>query len=202
LPASAEYLLVGGDARFALLKDEGFIPALSIGAGYTYMKGKISMPLMPGNISIGSFVVPTVGTYTIDLTNPALDLSWETSVIEGKVQLSKRLLIFTPYVGAGLSYSLGSHAGGGLSSTLLLNGVAPTQTLIDQINQAFTAAGQTPPDLSSVGIQVQKEVTPSLAYRVYGGLSLDLFIVYLDLGAAYNISSGSLGGSVNLRLAL
>jgi hypothetical protein len=204
LPVSADYLLVGADIRFAVLKDEGFVPALSIGAGYNYMKGKIGVPgLLGSSISIASFENPVDHSmHALSLTDPTLDLTWDTSVIEGKVQVSKRILFLTPYVGAAASYSLGSKAGGGVSSTLLYDGVAITQAQIDQINTAYAALSQTPPSLSAAGIQVQKTVAPSLAYRVYGGVSLDLFIVYLDLGAAYNISSGSLGGSVNLRLAL
>jgi hypothetical protein len=203
LPITADYLLVGADVRFGLLKDEGFVPALSIGAGYNYMKGKIGVPgLLGSGISIASFENPSDHSlHALSLTDPTLDLAWDTSVIEGKVQLSKRLLILTPYVGAAVSYSLGSHAGGGVSSTLLYDGNPITQAEIDQINAAYAAQSQTPPSLSAAGIQVQKDVDPSLAYRVYGGVSLDLLFIYLDLGAAYNISSGSLGGSVNLRLA-
>jgi hypothetical protein len=203
LPMSADYLLVGADIRFGLLKDEGFVPALSIGAGYNYMKGKIGVPnLLGGAIAIANFQDPSdLSMHNLSLTDPTLDLAWDTSVIEAKAQLSKRLLILTPYVGGAISYSLGAHAGGGLSSTLQFDGHNITQAEIDQINQAYAAASQTPPDLSTTGIMVQKAVGNSLAYRVYGGVSLDLLFIYLDLGAAYNISSGSLGGSVNVRLA-
>jgi hypothetical protein len=196
---AVDYLLAGADVRVALLKDEGFVPALSVGAGYSFMKGKIGVPgLLSGTTSITSFLNPYDQTYhALDLSNPSLDLQWDTSVIEGKVQLSKRLLILTPYLGA----AVGAHAGGGVSSTLLYDGVAITQAQIDQIVQAYTLLGQTPPDLSLTGIVVQKEVAPALAYRVYGGVSVDLLILSLDLGVGYNISSGSLGGSVNLRLA-
>ena len=39
-------------------------------------------------------------------------------------------------------------------------------------------------------------------YRVYGGLSVDILVVVLDLNAAYDITNNAFGAGVNMRLAL
>ncbi len=207
LPLSLQYLLAGADVRFAILKDKGFVPALSIGAGYSFMKGSLSVPgLMSGDVDIGNFQVPDGSggytTHTLRLTDPSLNLSWDTNVIDVKAQLSKTLLIFTPYVGAGAMFAMGSHAGGGVESSLLLDGLIPTQAQIDDIIQAFVDAGQTPPDLSTTGIIVEKAAPVGWAGRVYGGFSVNLLVLRLDLGASYSFPGGSYGASANLRVQL
>lgn len=207
LPLSLQYLLAGADVRFAILKDEGLVPALSVGAGYSFMKGSLSVPgLMSGDINIANFQVPDGSggytTHALSLTNPALNLSWDTNVIDVKAQLSKTLLIFTPYVGAGAMFAMGSHAGGGVQSALLLDGATPTQAEIDQIIQAFIDAGQTPPDLSTTGIIVEKAAPVGWAGRVFGGFSVNLLVIRLDLGASYSFPGGSYGASANLRVQL
>lgn len=207
LPVSLDYLLVGADFRFALLKDKGFVPALSLGAGYTFMKGSLSVPgLMSGPLTLGNFQVPDgsggYDIHTLELTDPSVNFSWDTNAIEVKAELSKNLLIFTPHLGAGASFSFGSHAGGGLQSSLLIDGLTPTQDEINQIIQAFKDAGKTPPDLTTTGIIVKKAAPVGWGARVFGGLSVNLFVLRLDLCGMYNIMSNSLGGSANVRVQL
>jgi hypothetical protein len=205
LPLSLDYLLAGADVRFALLKDKGFMPALSLGAGYTFMKGNLSVPgLLSGDILITNFVVPgdPISPYDLTLKNPGLGFSWDTNVFEVKAELSKTLLIFTPHIGAGALLAVGSHAGGGLQSALLINGIQATQPQIDDIRQAFIDAGQTPPDLSTTGFIVQKGAPVGWAGRVFGGLSINLLVLRLDLGAMYSFPGGSYGASANLRVQL
>jgi hypothetical protein len=46
---AADFLLLGGDIRYSILKDEGLLPNISIGLGYTYMQETVSVSgLMPG----------------------------------------------------------------------------------------------------------------------------------------------------------
>ena len=44
LPFPVDYLMLGGDVRYAVLKGKGLLPALSVGAGYTYLRGGVTMP--------------------------------------------------------------------------------------------------------------------------------------------------------------
>lgn len=143
---SADYLLLGGDVRYALVKDSGFAPGISVGIGYTYMRGNVSIPqVLNGNPTIQS-VSFGGSTYNIQFQNPSLNFFWNSNVIDLKVQLSKSLFIITPYIGLGASFGI-SNAGGGMQSAILLNGVAPTQTQLNQMNSAlgtnYTTANQT-----------------------------------------------------------
>ena len=68
---------IGGDIRYALLKGEGVWPQVSLGFGYYYIGGKISL--------------------NKDGVNAGLDYS--THTMFGQLQLSKTFLFFTPFVG-------------------------------------------------------------------------------------------------------
>jgi len=204
MPLSLDYILAGADFRFAILNGKGLAPALSVGAAYSYMKGQLSVP---GLLSGPATTITVPGGHTLELMDPTLDFSWDTNVIEVKAEISKTLLIFTPHIGAGALMSLGSHAGGGLQAQLLIDGVAATQAKIDEVIQAFIAAGQTPPDLTATGFTVEKSAPVGWAGRVFGGLSINLLVVRLDLNAMYSFAltdfvGGAYGATVNLRVQL
>jgi hypothetical protein len=196
---TADYLLVGGDLRYAVLQDKGFVPAISVGLGYNYMKGGIGVPgLLSGNIQIADFVDPRDNSkHTLELSNPSLGMQWSASVLEAKVQISKKILFITPYLGAAVSYSFGAEAGGGLTASLLYDGATPTASQLALINQAYGGSV----NITDQSITVLKTSNPGFDYRAFGGLSLDIFFVYLDIGAAYDFSTSALGASANLRIA-
>ena len=193
---SADYLLLGGDVRYAVLKDSGFSPGLSVGLGYTYMRGNVSIPgVLGSNTTIGNINVGGT-SYTLGFTNPDLNFFWNTSVIDAKVQLSKSLFIITPYIGLGLSYGI-SNAGGGMKSQLYLNtpGNTPSQQQIDQINSYYgtnySSSNQT------FGVNAGAN---GFSTRVFGGFSINLFIFKLGLGAEYEFLSGSFAAMMNARI--
>jgi hypothetical protein len=197
LPFTVDYLLVGGDVRFALVKEDILLPAISVGAGYTFMHGRIGIAgLLPGGITIGSFTFPDSSTHTLGFTNPSLNFAWDTNVIDLKVQISKSLLIITPYLGLGASWGI-SSAGGGLSSQMTVDGSPVTQSQIDQINQV---TGQSI-TLSNPAVIVQSSVQ-GWSFRAWGGLSLNIFVLRLDLNAMYDITSGALGASLGARIQI
>ena len=194
---SADYLIVGGDIRYALLKDNGLSPGLSVGVGYTYMRGSVSLPGVLGhNVTVTSVQFPDGTTPTIGFTDPRLDFLWNTSVIDAKVQLSKTLFFITPYIGLGASYGI-SSAGGGMSANMLVGGSTPTQAQINQINQA-TGSNYT---LQNPGFAV-KESASGVSARVFGGFSFNVLILKIGLGAEYEFLSGSMAGMANVRIQL
>lgn len=200
LPIQADYILAGADVRFGLLKDVGFSPAFSVGVGFNHMQASVGVPgLLPsGDITVAN----VAGGNTLTLSNPSLQMQWSTNVLDLKVQLSKKLIFLTPYIGAAASYSFGASASGSVQSTMKYNGSAITPADIAAINAYSVANGLTPPDLSSAAIGASASSGAGFSYRVFGGLSLDLFILYIDLGGAYDISTGAYGGSLNVRLAI
>lgn len=197
LSVSADYILAGLDVRYALLKDEGFIPALSVGLGYNHMQASVGVPgLLSGAITIAQ-IYDGSGNKDLVLSNPSLQMQWSTNVLDLKVQVSKRLIFVTPYLGVAASYSFGAKASGTVKSDMTYDSLPLTQPVIDLIKQYNPEI-----DLSSVGITANAASGAGFDFRAFGGLSFDLFIVYLDLGGAYDISTGAFGGSVNLRIAL
>jgi hypothetical protein len=133
-----------------------------------------------------------------------LNFNWQSHVIDFKIQASKKLLVITPHVGLGLAYGT-SSAGGGAETDVLFsddNGVSwgsITQAQINAIIAAFTAAGLTPPNLTSSGLLVESD-TKGWAMRAFGGLSVNLLMLKVDLSGMYNFTSGSLGLALNTRI--
>lgn len=193
---SADYLLVGGDIRYALLKDSGFTPGFSVGIGYTYMRGNVALP----GVLSGPITVSTVSfggaTHTLGFTNPSLNFAWNTHVIDLKAQLSKNLFIITPYIGAGLAFGI-SNAGGGVQSAMTVDGFTVNQAQMDQINSLF---GSNYP-VANPGFSITGKAS-GFSARAFGGLSLNLFILKVGLGASYEFLSGSLAAMVNARLQI
>jgi hypothetical protein len=194
-----DYLLVGGDVRFALLQDRGFVPALSVGVGYTYFKGRVGLPgVIPGttDLDVTEFMnlLGYTGTHSISLSEPDFAFEWQSNVIEAKAQLSKRLLLFIPHVGISAAYGI-STAGGGLASTLTYtssDGYTDTD-----LQDAFEEAGYPAP--SAEGFVVTAAAN-GWSFRVFGGLDIALLFLHLDVAGSYNLLTGSLGGSANVRI--
>jgi hypothetical protein len=197
---NADYLLVGGDIRVPLLKERGLLPTLSISGGYTFMRGTVGVPdiVGTGDYEVDLSDYGPLGTLTA--TAPELTFTWRTHTFVGKLQASKKLLIFTPHLGLGTAYGV-SSAGGGLSSEIKYNGHAITDSEIDMIEAALTAAGEEVPDLSSDSILVTSDAN-GFSFWVYGGTAINIFFIKIDLSAMYNFLSGGYGGAVNVRLQL
>jgi hypothetical protein len=194
------YFSVGGDLRFGLLKQWFMIPCISVGAGLTYQQGSIDIPGILGE----NMTIASVGPYSIELQDPALNFNWKTLVIDLKAQLSWDLFLFTPYIGTGASYGIYAEAGGGMKTQLLdgATGLPLTPEQIEAIILWCETTGQTLPDLTQDQILISTATPPAWAYRVYGGISVNFFIARVDATIMYNFLSGGIGGSVNVRIQL
>ena len=193
-----DYLMVGGDIRYAILEEKGWLPDVSIGIGYTYMRGSVAIQgILGGNQQIDEVQYGPLPTdvYTIELQDPDVFLDWQASTIDLKLQVSKNLLILTPFIGIGAAYGE-STAGGGLQSDVLIGGVPITPAQIQQIKDYYDLIGEPIPDLSTKGIIVTSDAK-GWAYRVFGGIGLSVFVLRLNLNGMYNLTSGALGASIN-----
>jgi len=210
LPVAVDYTLVGFDIRTPILKQNLLLPSISLGVGYNYLKSGIGTSLSTGmgeSIDISDAFGAAADTNVLSFTDPNARFEMESNVIDVKLQVSKSLLIFTPYVGAGYAYGW-SNAGGGVLGSVLYDSdgsggndpAALTSTEIAAIEQAFADAGYDAPDLSEDGFLVSS-ASDGGSLRAYGGISINLFILKLDLNAMYNLNTQSLGASANVRLA-
>ncbi len=189
---TADYSLIGGNVRFAVLKENILLPDVSIGAGYNRLKGSVAMDLP---LDSPTYTYPG---HTIEATAPALSLDWTTDSFDFTLQVSKSLLFLRPY--AGLGYSMGkSSVNGGVKSSLLYDGSAVTDANLAAINADLATAGL--PPISTTGIIFNAEnTTPVL--RVYGGLSFEILVIKLDTTVTYVPATKSLGASAMVRFQL
>ena len=188
-----DYLLVGADLRYALLKGNILLPTISLGVGFNYMKGGLGAEV--GSAQSFSFTNPenSAESWTIGATKPKVGLTWETQSFDVKAQISKGLLIFTPYLGVGASYST-SSAGYYVKSDI----TGPYEDLM----QALEDAGQTVPDITATGIESTKTIENVFSARVFGGVSLNILVLRLDFSGLYNVLDGSYGASIGARIQL
>jgi hypothetical protein len=193
-----QYLMAGGDVRLALLKDEGLMPALSVGVGYTFFKGNIGLSnILPGDtvIDVTSEMNTAgyAGPHTLRISSPDLGFNWQSNVLEAKVQVSKKLLILVPTVGLSAAYGI-SNVGGGLTSTLTSD-----QNELPLVEQIMAKYGYPVPDATGVTVS---SASTGWSLRAFGGLGISLLFLDLDVNASYNILTQSLGGGVNVRIQL
>jgi hypothetical protein len=128
-------------------------------------------------------------------------MDWSTNVLELKAQVSKNLIFITPYLGVAASLSFGASASGEVTSSMTYDGGPLDQSKINLINAYYASQGQTPPDLSTLGISASAANGTGFDFRAFGGVSFNLFILWLDLGGGYDFSTGAFGGSINARIA-
>jgi hypothetical protein len=196
---NADYLLVGGDVRFRLMEGRRLRPTVSLGGGYTYLKGSLGIPDVASSTTI-NLPAPLAGDF-IEITSPELTFNLQTSTFIGKLQASWNLAVLTPHLGMGAAYGI-SKAGGGLSSDILYNGVTQmTPAQIQAIKDAFAAQGYTIDELSDTSITISSDAN-GFSFWIYGGTAINILILKIDLSAMYNLLSKSYGGAVNVRIQL
>lgn len=180
-----DYLLAGGDVRYAVMQQGVVRPNISIGVGYNYMRGRILVPDVISEDYV--FDIPGNGPVTASGGADAF-LEWETHVIDLKAQISKSLLILTPYAGVGAAYGI-SSAGGGMKFN---------DTLTEADRQTLRDAGI---DVDNREVSVTSDVT-GWSLRVFGGTSINIMLLRLDLGLGYDILGENFVGTVGARVQL
>ncbi|MFP4561665.1 MAG: hypothetical protein ACLFRY_00020 [Spirochaetia bacterium] len=158
-------------------------------------------------------------TYDVNFDSPEVGFQWESHVIDFKAQISKKLLLlFTPYAGVGASYGR-SRAGGGIYSGMTVSGDGNYDDLDRDLQNAIeiyeqiTAAGMDPADYGMEDLSGMTIPDPSVAdgfvvnqwvngwgFRVYGGLSINLWVLKIDASIMYDILAQSLGAQAGVRL--
>jgi len=174
------------------------LPAVSLGVGFNYLSSTISTTATGMGTTMDlSSIDSSLGV--IDFSNPDIAFTMESKTIDAKLQVSKSLLIFTPYLGVGYSYGW-SNAGGGMLADVKYNGSTITQTDINTINTALEAAGKTPLDLSSTQVLISSANTGG-AFRAFGGVSINILVLKIDISGMYNVATKSLGANINTRIS-
>ena len=197
---SFDYLLAGADVRVNLLRGRGPLPKISIAGGYNYLDARIGLEGLADEIVLTDFPDPRDGgSFSVSLANPTVEYFWRANIVDFSAQASMDVLFLTPYIGAGASIGFGS-AGGGLGGALTTTPEL-TDEEMQQINEALEAQGVGPlPSLGPQGLLVTADMPAGWAFRAYGGVSLNLLIVRLDLTGMYDFLGKNYGATVGLRI--
>ena len=203
LGLTLDYLVAGADVRFRLIEEGDFIPLVSVGGGVNYMEGGIGLTGLlggPQSITIDLSPFPNV---VLGMSDPSFNFNWNAFTIDLKAQVSKNLWIITPYAGFGASLGSTNVGGGMTAPNFTIDGSDATTSEIEQLLQDLEDAGFAVPEeaFSAEGFNLHA-AADGWSFRAYGGMSLNLFFIRTDLTAMYDITSGALGGSVNLRFQI
>ena len=178
------YLLVGGDIRYALL-DKKVLPKISLGIGFNYLKSGIGG-------KAGSSQTFEFDGDSIILSQPDINLKWKTMSLDFKAQISKSLLIITPYIGIGATYAWSSA--GYSVDTQITGDIDEVKGYIDSLRLKSINI-----DESGMSSIVKSK---AFSFRTFGGLSFNMAVIKLDFTGLYSFRDKNFGASVGLRLQL
>ena len=178
------YLLVGGDIRYAIL-DGTILPKISVGVGLNYLSGGVGG-------KVGNSQTINYDSKSITLEKPDVNLKWDTLSLDLKVQISKSFFIITPYLGLGGSYAW-SKAGYSVDATVTGD--------INDIKSYLSSIGLDSMDVSSAGISSTVKNT-DFGFRAFGGFSLNLVVFRFDLTGLYSFLDQNYGASFGFRFQL
>jgi hypothetical protein len=190
-PYSVKYTMFGADVRYALLKDNGILPGLSVSFGYSYLDMGLEAAFeTTRTIPLGS-LTGFSSTDELTISNTKLGFNVRNNTFDLKAQLSKRIFFITPYIGAGVSYGIstvGYNIDGGITDNV-------SGKSLDDIAKAAGLDG-----ISTTGIR-SSTAYKGFNYRAFGGLSFNLAVIRLDLTGVYNFN-GNFGANLGLRFQL
>ena len=194
---NADYTLFGATVRVPIMS--AWLQ-VALGASFDYLKGSIKMPLTGMPTASYTFQEPNSTQHTIGVSNPKMALDFTTSSIDLTAQASIQILLLTPYVGAGISLGKSSVLGG-LDAELTYDGNPITPANLTTIKDTLAGAGITLPEISAEGFRFGSEhKTP--VFRLYGGVSINLLILYVDVMAIYVPATQNIGANVLARIQL
>lgn len=186
---SLGYTMFGGDVRWAILEGNALLPKLSVGLGYTYLKGEVVVPVPDQTVDVSS--TGAGNDLVIDDSDMLFD--WNVNMVDLKVQASKKLLILNLSAGLGYSYGTTSAGGGITNGTVSLDGTTLTDADIQTIEDATGVS------VGNKGILIDAKNNAG-SLRVFGGVGLNIPIVKIDLGLNYAIPAQTMGISGNARI--
>lgn len=177
-----QYTSLGADVRYALLEGKGLLPKVSVGAGYQYTSHEFGIGLTQS--STMSIDDPDYPEYSQNVTieNDAnIGMKVHTHTFSGQVQVSKTLLILTPYLGVKAMFSK-TNCNYDWDYTTTVNGTVYNK-LTDSNANSIT---------NPVSVQAQ----------VFGGFSLNLALFQTSFNAAYNLSKNLFTGAIGMSIKL
>lgn len=179
------YSTFGADLRYAVYEGNILFPKISIGGGYIFSRYDIGLN---GSFSkSGSYTVP--GQETIDGTinvNSKFNMTLDTHSIFAQIQASKKLLIFTPYIGFRSMFTC-------------------IRSNYDWNYDSFVFANNTSYEIEKNGnsTSFNKDFAfENIQPQIFGGIDLKLALFQLALNASWNLRSNYFTAGLMLNLKL
>jgi hypothetical protein len=188
--ADLDYFLIGFDVRYVVLKG-GKLPTISVGAGFNYLSGGVSAKV--GDEVQIAYPTSSSTTGTLTMDKPTVGMNWETKVFDLKAQISKSFLIFTPYFGVGTSVGW-SQAGYGVKTK-----ITDSENNLDAAKDIL--AGYGIHNLDETGFSSTRQFA-RWNFRTFGGFSINIAFLRLDLTAMYNFVGRNYGVTFGTRIQL
>lgn len=166
------FFTLGFDVRYALLEDGLIFPGLSIGAGYVLSKGAVSVS---GNASNESKGVE-------QKVDADIAVAYVTQTMYLQAQLSKKLFIVTPFVGARALLSWTDNA--------------------YYWNVGYTVS--TSEGSASIPKGADETLSSGTYFipQLYLGTSLNLLFFQMTVSASYDVRDALLSGALSARFKL
>jgi hypothetical protein len=182
---NTSYTLIGADLRYALTEGGVILPAISVGVGFNYLKGGLEA-------SVGQQMEYSFDGSILRVTNPDVNLFWSTKVLDFKIQLSKPILIVTPYLGLGLSHAWSEAGYEAEAPITVVSGGGSLGGAQDYLDGTTIDGNKI-----SSAIKVK-----GFSARVFGGLSVNFTVFKLDLTGMFNFRDSNYGASLGARFQL
>jgi opacity protein-like surface antigen len=190
-------MLLGVDFRYSLINNRKIFPLrFSVGLGFNYLDGGINAGI-PTNLSF-SFTDVDDKSFTIVSSEANAGLEWRTINTGLKVQVSVPLKFLTPYAGAGVSYAW-SQAGYRYKAGISIEDASGAPVALSAVEELLKEYGLT--DISEEGFESIIRIN-GISARAFGGASINMSYVRLDLTGMYEFISGYFGVTVGLRFQL
>ncbi|MDR3284870.1 MAG: hypothetical protein LBS97_06820 [Treponema sp.] len=156
-----DYFSLDINARYAILEESLLLPTVSVGIGYNHMAASINT----GSDNLG------------------VNTDLKTDALYGLVQISKTILILTPYIGFNAIF-----AGGDGDWEF-------------KFSQPFTVAGHTGDIAKGLKGTVSQEFG-ELYPQLFGGLAFKFGFIQMTLGGSYDLLHKIWGASLSTRFKM
>jgi hypothetical protein len=177
---SVNFITYGADLRIGILEDDGIIPALSIGVGYSYSEGGLGVNLDTDIDSAGSI-------------GAGLSSSYTTQLIQASAQISKKILFLVPYIGV-REVSTISSSHWSWNYSLKFESEYLTNYNTEGSGEGDVVYGA---DWTTTNVETLKFNT-----MIFAGISFELGVTQTTVNATYDLLNNVWSGGVSTRFIL
>ena len=155
----AGFMTYGADLRYCVLEPNLILPAISVGASFTHSEGSFAM----------------------NASNTNTEIKYDTNIFAFTAQISKSILIATPFVGARAVYQVGNY-NWDANFKYDYDGATYTIDLNNTIEKTFDMADGN--------------------YMLFAGVGLNFFVIQTTVTATYDINKGNFAGALSIHAKL